>query len=119
MCAAALTVSLSACSTLPDEAQCPTAERAVEYITRQVPDALLIECLPRLRQADVNPSGTPSIAVVVIRTNNGRLDECIKLHELLVSYILRGHTMPGDTKPDLPVKQQNQKDQPADEKEAE
>ncbi len=84
-----------------------------------MPDALLVRCLPRVLQAEVNPSGDPRSAVVVIRTNNGRLDECIKLHELLVSYILRGHTMPGDTKPDLPVKQQNQKDQPADEKEAE
>lgn len=82
-----------------------------------MPDALLVRCLPRVMQAEVNPSGDPKSAVVVIRTNNGRLDECIRLHELLVSYILRGHTMPGDTKPDLPVKQQN--DQPADEKEAE
>jgi hypothetical protein len=112
MCAAALTASLSACSTLPDEAQCPTAERAVEYITRQVPDALLIECLPRLRQADVNPSGTPSIAVVVIRTNNGRLDECIKLHKLLITQLIREDTMPGDSKPDLPVKQKQKTDVP-------
>jgi len=82
-----------------------------------VPDALLVRCLPRVLQADVNPSGDPKSAVVVIRANNGRLDECIKLHELLTSYIIKGRTMPGDTKPDLPVKQQN--DQPADEKEAE
>lgn len=110
-------MSLSACSTLPNGAQCPTAERAVEYVTRQVPDALLIECLPRLRQADVNPSGNPAIAVVVIRTNNGRLDECTKLHKLLTTHLLREHTMPGDSKPDLPVKQNS--DTPAEEKEAE
>jgi hypothetical protein len=116
MCAVALTVSLSACSTLPNETQCPTAERAVEYITRQAPDALLIACLPRLRQADVNPSGTPSIAVVVIRTNNGRLDECIKLHNLLINHVLGAVIMPGDSKPDLPVKQN---DAPTEEKEAE
>jgi len=100
-CAAALTVSLSACSTLPSPQQCPTAERAVEYLKRQVPDALLVRCLPRVLQKDTNPSGDTRTAVVVIRTNNGRLDECAKLHELLINHLLREHTMPDDTKPDL------------------
>ncbi len=103
MCAAALTLSLSACSTVPDQ-QCPTAERAVEYIERQVPSALLVRCLPRVLQSDLNPSGDPRTAVVVIRTNNGRLDECKQLHKLLINHILGVEPMPGDSKPDLLVK---------------
>lgn len=93
---------------MPSGAQCPTAERAVEYISAQVPDALLVRCLPRVLQADVNPTGDPSSAVVVIRTNNGRLDECIKLHDLLINHFSGVPTMPDDSKPDkqnsVPVK---------------
>lgn len=100
-CAGVLTVTLSACSTLSDQ-QCPVAERAVEYINRQVPDAYLAKCLPRVLQADVNPNGDPQAAVVVIRTNNGRLDECRRLHKLLIDHILEDKIMPDDSKPDLP-----------------
>ena len=77
------------------------AEKAVEYIERQVPDALLVRCLPRLLQTDLNPSGDPRTAVVVIRTNNGRLDECTKLHDMLINHILGVVPMPDDSKPDL------------------
>lgn len=66
---------------------------------------MLVRCLPRLLQADANPSGDPRTAVVVIRTNNGRLDECIKLHNLLINHILGATPIPGDSKPDLPVKE--------------
>lgn len=53
-------------------------------------------------QAEVNPSGDPQAAVVVIRTNNGRLDECRRLHKLLIDHILEDKIMPDDSKPDLP-----------------
>lgn len=102
-CAAALTLIFSACSTIPDE-QCPVSERAVEYIERRVPDALLVRCRPRLLQADHNPAGDPQAAVVVIRANNGRMDECYKMHDFIINHILRGTLMPGDSKPDLKKK---------------
>ena len=72
-----------------------------------MPDALLVRCLPRVMQASVNPHGDPQTAVVVIRTNNGRLDECTKLHDLLINHILGDVTMPDDSKPTKP-KEQNQ-----------
>jgi hypothetical protein len=103
MCAAALTLNSSACSTLPEE-QCPTSEKAVEYIEMRVPDALLVGCLPRLLQAEQNPEGDPRAAVVVIRANNGRMDECYNLHELIINHILGDALMPGDSKPDLKKK---------------
>lgn len=98
-------LTLSACST-PHSQQCHTAEKAIEYIKYQVPDALLVKCLPRLLQSEVNPSGDPKIAVMVIRTNNGRIDECIKLHELLINHITGYNPMPDDAKPDLKRQQQ-------------
>lgn len=103
MFAAALIAILSACSTTPDQ-QCPTAERAVEYIEKRVPDALLVSCRPRVLQAEVNPSGRPETAVVIIRSNNGILDECSLIHESLINHILGHVLMPGDSKPDLKVK---------------
>lgn len=98
-------LTLSACSTQPSQ-QCSVAEKAVEYIKYQVPDALLVKCLPRLLQSEINPSGDPKIAVMVIRTNNGRIDECIKLHELLINHITGYNPMPDDAKPDLKRQQQ-------------
>lgn len=105
MCANGLMLTLSACSTPPSQ-QCPVAEKAIEYIKYQVPDALLVKCLPRLLQSEINPTGDPKIAVMVIRTNNGRIDECIKLHELLINHIIGNTPMPDDAKPDLKRQQQ-------------
>lgn len=104
-CASVLILTLSSCSTQHSQ-QCPTAEKAIEYIKHQVPDALLVKCLPRLLQSEINPSGDPKIAVMVIRTNNGRIDECIKLHELLINHITGTAPMPDDAKPDLKRQQQ-------------
>lgn len=73
-----------------------------------MPDSYLVACLPRVLQGDVNANGDPKTAIVVIRTNNGRLDECIKLHANLVNYILKGSDMPDDSKPDKPKEQQQQ-----------
>lgn len=88
MCAAILTTSLSACSTAPKPVA-DTATAAVQRIEMHVPSALLVRCQPRVLQADVNPSGNPERAVVVIRANNGRLEECIKLHDALINHILK------------------------------
>jgi hypothetical protein len=100
-------LTLSACSTPPSH-QCHAAEKAIEYIKHQVPDALLVKCLPRLLQSDINPTGDPKIAVMVIRTNNGRIDECIKLHELLINHITGNTPMPDASKPDLKRQKQQQ-----------
>lgn len=106
MYASVLMLTLSACSTPPSQ-QCSTAEKAIEYIKYQAPDALLVKCLPRLLQSEINPSGDPKIAVMVIRTNNGRIDECIKLHELLINHITGNIPMPEASKPDLKRQQQS------------
>lgn len=111
MYASGLILNLSACST-PHSQQCPVAEKAIEYIKYQVPDALLVKCLPRLLQSEVNQSGDPKIAVMVIRTNNGRIDECIKLHELLINHITGNTHMPDASKPDLKRQQQQQSKEP-------
>lgn len=99
-------LNLSACSTPPRQ-KCPTVEKAIEYINYQVPDALLVKCLPRLLQSEINQTGDPKIAIMVIRTNNGRIDECIKLHELLINHITGNTPMPEASKPDLKRQQQS------------
>jgi hypothetical protein len=63
-------------------------------------------------QSDLNPDGDPRAAVLVIRTNNGRLDECDTLHQLLINHILGANYMPGDSKPDLKVKKPKPKPPP-------
>lgn len=92
---------LSACSTV----QAPervTTEKVIEYVNRQIPSAYLIRCKPRILQSIHNKSGDPKAGVFIIRKNNGTLDECIKLHDNLIDYILGVKDMPDDAKPPKP-----------------
>ena len=77
-----------------------------------MPDALLARCAPRALQSALNPSGDPHTAVVVIRTNNGRLDECTKLHDLLINHILGVTPMSTQN----PVKQDDQNNEETESK---